>query len=83
MFVCTPVSMYFRFIKLGARMPRGVLLEGRSGTGKTLLARAVAGEAGVPFFYVAGSSFVEIYVGQGASRVRQVIYDLYIMIGIL
>lgn len=53
-------------------MPRGILLEGKSGTGKTLLARAVAGEAEVPFFYVSASSFVEIYVGQGASRVRQV-----------
>ncbi|CEM26051.1 unnamed protein product [Vitrella brassicaformis CCMP3155] len=59
------------FSALGARVPRGILLEGPSGTGKTLLARAVAGEAGVPFFYATASSFVEIYVGQGAARVRE------------
>lgn len=53
-------------------MPRGLLLEGKSGTGKTLLARAVAGEANVPFFYTSASNFVEIYVGQGAARVREV-----------
>ncbi|MFD1432643.1 ATP-dependent zinc metalloprotease FtsH [Lacticaseibacillus yichunensis] len=59
-----------KFSKLGARIPAGVLLEGPPGTGKTLLAKAVAGEAGVPFFSISGSDFVEMFVGVGASRVR-------------
>jgi len=59
-----------KFIALGARIPKGILLVGPPGTGKTLLARAVAGEAGVPFFSISGSDFVELYVGVGASRVR-------------
>ena len=59
-----------KFIKLGARIPRGILLVGPPGTGKTLLAKAVAGEAGVPFYSISGSDFVEMYVGVGASRVR-------------
>jgi cell division protease FtsH len=59
-----------KFTKLGGRIPKGVLLVGHPGTGKTLLARAVAGEAGVPFFSISGSDFVEMFVGVGASRVR-------------
>jgi len=59
-----------RFQKLGGRIPKGVLLVGAPGTGKTLLARAVAGEADVPFFSISGSDFVEMFVGVGASRVR-------------
>ena len=59
-----------KFIQIGARIPKGVLLMGASGTGKTLLARAVAGEASVPFFSISGSEFVEMFVGVGASRVR-------------
>ncbi|OGF26192.1 cell division protein FtsH [Candidatus Falkowbacteria bacterium RIFOXYB2_FULL_34_18] len=60
----------YKFSKLGARIPKGILLVGKPGTGKTLLAQAVAGEAGVPFFSISGSSFVEMFVGVGASRVR-------------
>lgn len=59
-----------KFIDIGARIPKGVILTGSPGTGKTLLARAVAGEAGVPFFHLSGSEFVEMFVGVGASRVR-------------
>ena len=59
-----------KFTKMGARIPKGVLLVGNPGTGKTLLAKAVAGEANVPFFFISGSDFVELYVGIGASRVR-------------
>ena len=59
-----------KFNKLGARMPKGILLVGPPGTGKTLLARAVAGEANVPFFHISGSDFVELFVGVGAARVR-------------
>ena len=64
-----------RFADLGARVPRGILLVGPPGTGKTLFAKAVAGEAGVPFFSVSGSDFVEMYVGVGASRVRD-LFDM-------
>ena len=59
-----------KYQAMGAKIPRGVLLVGPPGTGKTLLARAVAGEAGVPFFSISGSDFVEMFVGVGASRVR-------------
>jgi len=59
-----------KFQKMGARIPKGVLLVGPPGTGKTLLAKAVAGEANVPFYYISGSDFVELFVGVGASRVR-------------
>ncbi|MEA3279166.1 MAG: ATP-dependent metallopeptidase FtsH/Yme1/Tma family protein, partial [Thermodesulfobacteriota bacterium] len=63
-----------KFTRLGGRIPKGVLLMGPPGTGKTLLARAIAGEAGVPFFSISGSDFVEMFVGVGASRVR----DLFV-----
>ena len=59
-----------KYLQVGARIPKGVLLVGPPGTGKTLLAKAVAGEAGVPFFSISGSDFVEMFVGVGASRVR-------------
>ena len=59
-----------KYIQMGARIPKGVLLVGPPGTGKTLLAKAIAGEAGVPFFSISGSDFVEMFVGVGASRVR-------------
>jgi cell division protease FtsH len=59
-----------KFLDIGARIPKGIILMGAPGTGKTLLARAVAGEAGVPFFSISGSEFVEMFVGVGASRVR-------------
>src|SRR5690554_7390028 len=59
-----------KYGRLGGRMPKGILLVGPPGTGKTLLAKAVAGEAGVPFFSISGSEFVEMFVGVGASRVR-------------
>ena len=64
-----------KYIQVGARIPKGVLLEGPPGTGKTLLAKAVAGEAGVPFFSISGSDFVEMFVGVGASRVRDLFQD--------
>ena len=64
-----------KYIQVGARIPKGVLLEGPPGTGKTLLAKAVDGEAGVPFFSISGSDFVEMFVGVGASRVRDLFQD--------
>ena len=64
-----------KYIQVGARIPKGVLLEGPPGTGKTLLAKAVAGESGVPFFSISGSDFVEMFVGVGASRVRDLFQD--------
>ena len=64
-----------KYTKIGARIPKGVLLEGPPGTGKTLLAKAIAGEANVPFFSISGSDFVEMFVGVGASRVRDLFQD--------
>ncbi len=64
-----------KYIKVGARIPKGVLLEGPPGTGKTLLAKAIAGEANVPFFSISGSDFMEMFVGVGASRVRDLFAD--------
>lgn len=64
-----------KYVKVGARIPKGVLLEGPPGTGKTLLAKAIAGEANVPFFSISGSDFVEMFVGVGASRVRDLFED--------
>ena len=60
-----------KYAQYGARMPKGVILYGEPGTGKTLLAKAVAGEANVPFYAVSGSDFIQVYVGVGASRIRQ------------
>ena len=64
-----------KFTSVGARIPKGVLLVGPPGTGKTLLAKAIAGEAGVPFFSLSGSEFVEMFVGVGASRVRDLLKE--------
>ena len=64
-----------KYTKVGARIPKGVILVGPPGTGKTLIAKAVAGEAGVPFFSISGSDFVEMFVGVGASRVRDLFED--------
>ena len=64
-----------KFTAVGARIPKGVLLVGPPGTGKTLLAKAIAGEAGVPFFSISGSEFVEMFVGVGASRVRDLVQE--------
>ena len=64
-----------KYVDIGARIPKGVILTGPPGTGKTLLAKAVAGEAGVPFFSISGSDFVEMFVGVGASRVRDLFED--------
>ncbi|MEG0154137.1 MAG: AAA family ATPase, partial [Lachnospiraceae bacterium] len=69
------LKMPKKYIQVGARIPKGVLLVGPPGTGKTLLAKAVAGEAGVPFFTISGSDFVEMFVGVGASRVRDLFED--------
>ena len=75
-----------KFAKMGARIPKGILMVGSPGTGKTLLAKAVAGEADVPFYSISGSDFVEMFVGVGASRVRDMfkksaadsaVYDLH------
>ena len=64
-----------KYTEMGARIPKGILLEGMPGTGKTLLAKAIAGEAKVPFFFISGSDFVEMFVGVGASRVRDLFAD--------
>lgn len=68
-----------KYTKVGARIPKGVILVGPPGTGKTLLAKAVAGEAGVPFFSISGSDFVEMFVGVGASRVRDLLKRASVM----
>ena len=72
-----------KYVKVGARIPKGVLLVGPPGTGKTLLAKAVAGEAGVPFFSISGSDFVEMFVGVGASRVRDLFEEAKKMLPVL
>lgn len=72
-----------KFSKLGGKIPRGALLVGPPGTGKTLLARAIAGEAGVPFFTISGSDFVEMFVGVGASRVRDMFEQAKKMLHVL
>lgn len=64
-----------KYTQLGARIPKGILMVGPPGTGKTFLSKAVAGEAGVPFFSISGSDFVEMFVGVGASRVRSLFED--------
>ena len=64
-----------KYTEMGARIPKGILMEGMPGTGKTLLAKAIAGEAKVPFFFISGSDFVEMFVGVGASRVRDLFAD--------
>jgi AFG3 family protein len=64
-----------KYREIGAKIPRGALLNGPPGTGKTMLAKAAAGEAGVPFLYISGSDFVEMFVGVGASRVRGINYS--------
>ena len=66
-----------KYTDVGARIPKGILMVGPPGTGKTLLAKAVAGEAGVPFFSLSGSDFVEMFVGVGASRVRDLFAEAY------
>lgn len=72
-----------KYHDMGARIPRGMLLVGHPGTGKTLLAKAVAGEANVPFFSISGSDFVEMFVGVGASRVRDLLQKLKHMLHVL
>ena len=72
-----------KFAELGGKLPKGILLVGPPGTGKTLLARAVAGEAGVPFFHAAGPEFDDMFVGQGAKRVRDLFSACVISLSLL